>query len=54
MKTKIELTKDELKYLVGLMYKDFYNRWDSDVSFEGGYVDRLYSKLLPFLLNNQK
>ena len=42
---KIELDKRELKYLVGLITKEIYKMQESNVSFEGGYIDELYTKL---------
>ena len=44
-KTKIELDKRELKYLVNLITKEIYKMQESNVSFEGGYIDELYTKL---------
>tara|TARA_R110000787_G_scaffold274880_1_gene382985 strand:+ start:450 stop:677 length:228 start_codon:yes stop_codon:yes gene_type:complete len=42
---KIELEQRELKYLVGLITKEIYKMQESNVSFEGGYIDELYTKL---------
>ena len=42
---KIELDKRELKYLVNLITKEIYKMQESNVSFEGGYIDELYTKL---------
>ena len=46
MKTKIELEQRELKYLKDLITKEIYKMQDSNVAFEGGYINKLYSKLI--------
>ena len=43
---KLELNKIELEYIINILTKEIERMQDSNVAFENGYIDKLYSKLI--------